>query len=499
MNTDQDQSTVQINPDWNAMGTPLRHTWAGLLNIDQFRWLVRRDAQKHLAMAAREIGGRHVRAVGMFDDEMKVLTRDPTTFATARVKDVRSNWQVVAYVIDSLLDFGLCPMFTTTFMPSALSAGERTVFTTKSRISPPKDPMKWRELVESGIRFCIDRYGRSRVRSWWFEVWNEPNLTNGFFEGTQPEFFELWKHTYDAIKNVDAELLVGGPSSARGEWVADMIEFGRKRECEPDFIVTHVYNNDSEGQPLSPFDGPQEDRQSKSPHFAAGVMRGVRRLCDQLDYKGQIHWNEWGRSWLPCHPDRETPNEAAFVVKTMSEVSQEADAFAYWCLSDIYDQVGYGREAFHGNYGMVNLQGLRKPAYHAHQLLCTMATTRVPVAVLATTDAHVGAIATNGSTGQSSVLVYRFDTDGQRNDAPTRLQIRLPNGCKEIELLHVDSERNDVVSGWRRLGAPAYLSREQTELLRAENQLRFERRTIKDPLVTLTQRGSGLTFVRSCA
>jgi hypothetical protein len=51
---------------------------------------------------------------------------------------------VVDYVIDSLLDIGISPMFTTTFMPGDMAAGERTVFSTRGRISLPKDWQAWR-------------------------------------------------------------------------------------------------------------------------------------------------------------------------------------------------------------------------------------------------------------------------------------------------------------------------------------------------------------------
>jgi hypothetical protein len=184
------------------------------------------------------------------------------------------------------------------------------------------------QLVADGTRHAIDRYGVEIVKNWYFEVWNEPNLENAFLEGSQGDFFRLWAETYRAVKEVDASLRVGGPSAARGDWVLDLVDFGRKNNCEPDYIITHVYNNDSEWAALSPFDGPQEDKASKSPHFAAGVMRGVRRELDARGFKGEVHWNEWGRSWLPYDPIRETANEAAFVVKTMSEVSQLADCYA---------------------------------------------------------------------------------------------------------------------------------------------------------------------------
>ena len=84
-----------------------------------------------------------------------------------------------------------------------------------------------------------------------------------------------------------------------------------------------------ESKPLSPFDGPQADLENKSPHFASGVIRGVRNLLDQMGYSGEVHWNEWGRSWWPCYAKRETSSEASWIAKTTVEVSQLGDRFAY--------------------------------------------------------------------------------------------------------------------------------------------------------------------------
>lgn len=65
----------------------------------------------------------------------------------------------------------------------------------------------------------------------------------------------------------------------------------------PDYLITHVYNNDSEGEPLSPFDGPASHKVKDSPHFATGVVRGLRREVDRRGFTGGVHWNKWGRSW----------------------------------------------------------------------------------------------------------------------------------------------------------------------------------------------------------
>ncbi len=461
---------LHIIPAWDRPGTPFRSTWAGLGNIDQFRWLVRKDCLDHLRLAHDELGLRHVRAVGMFDDELRVWGRDPAAWRDKERKLVpRLNWQVVDYAIESLLEIGVRPIFTTTFMPTALASGTTTVFQTKGNVTLPRDWAAWERFVAESVRHMVHHFGLDEVRGWQFEAWNEPNLPP-FFEGTQDDFFHLWQRTHSAVKSVDPGLRIGGPSTARGEWLEDTLEWTRARGCEPDFLITHCYNNDSEFGALSPFDGPQEDRASNSPNFVAGVVRGARARIDRLGYRGELHINEWGRSWHPSDPVRESENEAAFIVKTMAEVSQQADYFAYWCLSDIYDQVGYGAETFHGNYGMLNLQGIRKPSWNAHVLLNRLGPERLALAP--ESDPTSGAIVTRrGPAGH--VLLYGYSQEGGSLTS-RKARVRLPKGVRDpsrLRLWRIGSVENNAVARWRDMGSPATLRRAERDDLRDAGRL----------------------------
>ena len=480
---------ITLTPDWSAASEPLRHTWEGLVNIDQFRWLGRKDCLDHLRQAKTELKATQVRAVGMYCDELRVFGNDPTWFGMKSPHAPRLNWQVVDYIIDELEELGLAPQFTTCFTPSHMASGDMTCFSTKSRTSPPKDYAAWEQLVFDSVAHQVRQRSAATVRNWWFEVWNEPNLSPPFFGGDQREFFKLWECTYRAIKRVDPTLRVGGPSAARAEWVGDLIDFGRKNGCEPDYIIAHCYNNDSAGAPLSPFDGPQADKENLSPHFFSGVVRGVRKVLDQASYRGPVMWNEWGRSWHPYAAARETASEAAWAVKSMAEVSQQADVFGYWALSDIYDQVGYGASAFHGNYGMLSLHGLRKPIYHAFQLLSRLGTQRVPV-TSSDVHAHVNAIATHAGE-QHSMLVYAT-TD---NEARGRVDLRLPGVPAGARLTRVCDGENDILAEWRSIGAPAYLTRDQQQHLHARNGLSSTSITVVDGVAQLILDTPGIALI----
>lgn len=461
---------LHLSPDWTAASTPFRHTWEGVINVDQFRWLVRRDLQDQLATVQRELHATHVRAVGMFDDEMRVYSPSPHAFMGAEPASPRTNWQTVDYVFDSLLDRSLQPIFTTSFVPSAMASGPLTVFSTKAHTSPPKDWAEWENFVRDAVQHAVDRYSLAVVRQWPFEVWNEPNLKGWFWGGDQSDFHRLWATTYRAIKSVDAGLRVGGPSTGRAEWIEDLLDFGNQHGCSPDYLITHIYNNDSPADhPLAPFDPHAASRGSTSPTFAVDVMRNVRALLTRRGFKGELHWNEWGRSFHAVDHRREHPSEAAFIARLLAQASQDADVFAYWCISDIYDQVGYGREAFFGGYGLLNLQGLRKPAYHAFQLLSKLGQERVSVSGEGL-NASCNVIATKSGPDRAHVLVYAGDDQADERQS-LDLSVRLPVGFVPQQLYRIDSLENNVLAQWRELGAPAYLSRAQTQELAAANTL----------------------------
>ncbi len=485
---------MYIKPLITSTPTSFRHTWEGLANVDQFRWFVRADMQEQLALAHKELGVRHVRAVGMLDDEMRVMTPDPTRWKTAEHFAPEPNWQIDTHIIERLLGLGINPMITTCFMPSALAAGKKTVFETAANISLPKDWAEWRKLIRSLMEHLVSHFGVAVVRNFYFEIWNEPNLKDGFFAGTRDDFFRLYHETVSVIKSVDASFKVGGPSTARAEWIPEFLEFCRKNNIEPDYLIGHIYNNDSDSKPLSPFDGPQVDLVSKSPNFAAGVIRGTRKFLDEAGFKGEVHWNEWGRSWFPTEPVRESANEAAFIAKTMTEVSQCADYFAYWCLSDIYNQVGYGNSAFHGNYGLLNLNGLRKPGYLAFQLLGRLGDARIPVEGR-DTDALNNAVATLDDAG-CSVLVYRYSAESAPCVERGSVTVELPAGWTPKVLHRITSTENNILDTWRQAGAPKYLRTDVLAALKAVNTLTATTAfTVDGPRVTFELERPGIALL----
>jgi xylan 1,4-beta-xylosidase len=461
-----------VQPKWHEEGFPLKHSWAGIGNIDQARWIMRSDMQQQLQMCADEIGLKHLRFGNIFEEQLWVYDLDPSKYHTPGQRHTkRINWRNPFFIYDCLLALKINPIVGTYFMPWFLASGTDTCYEIKTNITPPRDLKEWGNFIHDFISSIVDRYGIDTVRNWYFEIWNEPNLKS--YYPRMDEYWPLYRTAYNVIKSVDPALKVGGPSTAHSAYLDEMLGFGRKNNCLPDFLTGHIYNNDSNsGDPLSPYEGPQIDRENKSPNYITGIARGVRKLLQEASYSGEYHMNEWGLSWYPYRAERETPNEAAYIVKTMKEISQMCDYFAYWCLSDIYVECGFGREAFHGNYGMISLDGLKKPGFFAHQLLCKLGNTQIKIENDA--DHQLGSFVTKDQE-VIKTIIYSFDIDFQIGNSPVKKQIEfhLPDniGSKFAQIIRIDSKENNILTVWNEIGQPAHPKKDELSFLMSKNQL----------------------------
>ena len=118
------------------------------------------------------------------------------------------NWAILDHIFDTYLDKGLRPYVQIGFMPEALLThpkpyqhewvpGGRHPLST-GWAYPPKDYQKWAELIFRWVNHCIERYSKTEVEHWYWEVWNEPNIF--YWRGTAEEYHKLYDFSVDAVK-----------------------------------------------------------------------------------------------------------------------------------------------------------------------------------------------------------------------------------------------------------------------------------------------------------
>ncbi|HET7102778.1 MAG TPA: beta-xylosidase [Terracidiphilus sp.] len=77
--------------------------------------------------------------------------------------------------------------------------------------NPPRDYAMWGELVRKFVEHLVQRYGRQQVSTWYFEVWNEPDII--YWHGTPQEYFKLYDYAVAGVRAALPGVKVGGPAS----------------------------------------------------------------------------------------------------------------------------------------------------------------------------------------------------------------------------------------------------------------------------------------------
>jgi xylan 1,4-beta-xylosidase len=134
------------------------------------------------------------------------------------------DWTINDQIFDAYIQRGVKPYVEIGFMPEALTThpqdyphhppvNERTPVDA-GQSYPPKDYARWGELSYQWAGHCVERYGRAEVEKWYWEVWNEPNIS--YWHGSRADYFKLYDYAVDGVRRALATARVGGPETAGG-------------------------------------------------------------------------------------------------------------------------------------------------------------------------------------------------------------------------------------------------------------------------------------------
>jgi xylan 1,4-beta-xylosidase len=467
-----------ISADWNEVTGPMNRMPQFCVGAGRANEGLRADWQRQLRRVREECGFQYIRFHGLFCDDMGVYFED-------KGRPVY-NWQYIDELFDFIRSIGMKPFIELGFMPSALASGSQTIFWWRGNVTPPKDYAKWEAFITAFVRHCTERYGAEEVRSWYFEVWNEPNL-DGFWMGNpqkksyeewapaaRAEYFKLYASTARAVKSVDGAYRVGGPATAGEGWIAETLAFCAEEKVPLDFVSTHSYATmsgylDEHGNAGTVF-SPDRD----------AITAGVRRVRAEMDrspfQSAELHYTEWSSSYTPSDPIHDSYHSAAFILDKMHDIAAAADSMSYWTFTDIFEEAGPRTAPFHGGFGLMNYQDLRKPSYFAYKFLNLLGETQ-----LACSDP--AAFVCRNQTGGVQALFWNFTithpgpsvinqefylADQPSREAPaTELKLRgLAKGSYRLLATKVGYRANDVQTAWREMGSPAQLTRQQVQALR---------------------------------
>jgi xylan 1,4-beta-xylosidase len=461
-----------ITADWQKIQGPRSEIFHECIGAGRAAEGLRAEWQRQLKMCQDEIGFKAIRFHGLLCDDMGV-------YSETKDGQPRHNFQYIDQLYDSLLAMNIRPFVEISFMPDALASGKQTIFWWKANVTPPKSWDKWDNLIKDLVAHWTARYGADEVKQWNFEIWNEADYP-AFFAPHNPnrrreEYFELYAHTAADIKSVNADYSVGGPAGSQTIWIQPLIEFCRTNHLPLDFISFHTYGLGGGASGLDEY-GDQFLYLGENLRAPADTMASGRKLVDATGETNlPVHITEWSASYSPRDPIHDSYFSAPYILEQFKNSEHGISSMSYWVFTDIFEENGPPMTPFHGGFGLLNFQGIKKPAYFAYQFLNRLGATE-----LKNDDAQSWIC--RDENGGAQILLWdltRLADASVPNQAIFRkLQpakskgsvhvnlTNVPEGNYRIALRQIGFEKNDAYSAYLKMNAPSQLTRAQEKTLR---------------------------------
>jgi xylan 1,4-beta-xylosidase len=412
------------------------------------------------------------------------------------------DWTILDRIFDTYLQRGLRPYAQIGFMPQALSTkpdpyqhewrpgiAYEEVYT--GWTYPPKDYTKWAELVYQWVRHCVEKYGRAEVERWYWETWNEPNIS--YWRGTPEEFRKLHDYAIDAVRRALPTARVGGPDTAGdgGRFMQDFLDhclrgtnYATGKTGTPiDFISFHA-----KGQPRFVDGHVQMGIAAQLRTIDAGFARvaSFPELINKPIVIGESDPDGCAACQGPQLGYRNGTMYSSYTAASFARIHDLAARHGVNIEGALTWAFEFEDQSYFAGFRALASNGIDLPVLNAFRMFGKMSGRRVTAqssaekgldAILkegVRTNPDVAALASMEET-KLCILVWNYhDDDTPGPDASVNLSVSgLPPAAGGAQLMHyrVDEDHSNSYAAWRRMGSPVAPTREQYRRLEQAGQL----------------------------
>lgn len=496
---------IKYNFNADSERKPLNRYWEFCIGSCHAATALREDYRRMLRRCHQELGFQYLRFHGLFNDDMSVVGRpmfsDKLVLSFANIDNI----------FDFLLSIGMKPFVELSFMPEVFKSSGTTIFHYKGNTSPPKDYDLWAWFIKEFVKHIISRYGRDEVRTWFFEIWNEPNLGGdgspyGFWSGDMKEYFKLYKVTAQAVKDCDPALKVGGPATSNNAWIPEFKTFCESENAPLDFISTHHYPTDCvlgygvedsanfvNPLPLGDSDrinrvvamaakGGEEFEKFKKEysvfqshlweHVERGVLTSMAKRAVKESEPYPLYYTEWGSLG---GMESDSSFGASFIAKTVLDNVNLVNGYSFWTFCDIIEESQQDSNEFYGGFGLMTQHGISKAPYRVFELLHSLS------GEMYTEPYRVGTVDIYAVRNDGSACIQFIAVNHNsllHEISAEDIEIALGNvNAIAADIRRVDDDNANACVKWIANGSPEYLTEGEINILKGVSEIK--RRELK--------------------
>jgi xylan 1,4-beta-xylosidase len=430
------------------------------------------------------------------------------------------DWTTLDRIVDTYRSRGMKPFVQLGFMPEALSSAPpglpyrhfwkpgdpyNDIYT--GWTYAPKDYRKWESLCFEVTKHLVQKYGREEVDSWWFEVWNEPDI--GYWSGSvgpsragdplaaqksqtrRDEFNKLYDYAVEGVRRALPGARIGGPEVTGGaqgmlrtflQHTSSGTNHANGRTGTPlDVITFHA-----KGSPTFVDNrvrmGVASQLRSIDAHFAVvGEFPMYARTPIVIGESDPEGCAACGVSHYPQNGYRNGTMFPTYTALQIARTYELADRRGVNLLGAVTWAFLFEDQPYFGGFRDLATNGIAKPVLNTFRMLGQMAGDRVKAVSSAglTVDEirdtgvrdapDISALAAR-SARSATVLIWNYhDDDLAAPAAAVTLTVNgLPAGQATLTHMRIDETHSNSYSAWLAMGSPQHpTAAQRAELERA--------------------------------
>lgn len=393
------------------------------------------------------------------------------------------NWTVIDRIFDTYLRAGAKPFVEIGFMPQALSSKPdpyKPVWSPGANFDryyvgwsyPPRDYAKWATLVQSWVTHSVEKYGRAEVESWYWEVWNEPDIS--YWHGTPEEYDKLYDATAAAVKRALPTAKIGGPASTgpasarAAAFLRQFLEHCDRNATPLDFISYHAKGRPSvvTGHVRMGIDKEVADVEAGARIVASfSKFRNLPIVLSEADPEGCAACSA---RVYPQNAYRNGPLYASYTAAMLKNIVDLAARDGVRIEGMLTWAFEFEGQPYFEGFRTLASNGIGKPILNLFRMAGLMQGDRVKVE--GGTDG-VDAMAVR-SPHEISILVWNYNAD----DVPgpdAHVQLTVGGAPERFLVRHyrIDDRHSNAYTVWKQMGSPQRPTSEQYSALEAAGQL----------------------------
>ncbi len=420
------------------------------------------------------------------------------------------DFTILDGIFDAYKAAGVRPLVELGFMPKDLAADlpnrhePYQVHYPQSTVSgksnnPPKDYKKWEELVRVVTAHLVQRYGKEQVLTWYFEVWNEPDID--YWHSTPEDYWKLYDYAVAGVKAALPGAKVGGPASTSpGRPKANLflknflehVSSGRSAATggaiPMDFISFHAkgFPQIEDGKVTMGINRELNDADKGFALIASfPKFKHLPIIISEADPEGCAACSS---KVNPANNYRNGTLYPAYTAAAFKALFQLQDRHAVDLISMLSWSFEFEDKDYFEGFRSLATNGVDKPVLNVFRMfgmmsgerVKTSSTGEVPLDTLVDTgvrgSADVDAFATHAAK-EAAVLVWNYHDVNQPAPAtPTTVTIHgIPAGVQRVLLEHyrIDQTHSNAYTVWQQMGSPQHPTAQQYADLQAAGQLQL--------------------------